>query len=339
MAGRGPRVERLRRRDFIALLGAAAAWPSAVQAQSGTRVRRIGVLMSNAEADPEGQARMAALREGLAEFGWKDGGNLRIEWRWSGDDLKRIETYAAELVSLAPELIVANGSANLRVLRDATQTIPIVFAVVNDPVGQGFITNLARPGGNITGFTFLEYSMVAKALDMLKQVAPSVARVAVMFNPETYPFYDVHLPSVESDAARFSIKVVRAAVASDAEIETTIAQLAREPGGGLLVPPDTYTLVHRATIVAAAARHRVPTIHAYRQSVREGGLMSYGADTLDIFRRAGSYVDRILKGASPGDLPAQAPVKFELVVNLKAAAALGLTFPSHLLALAEEVIE
>jgi putative ABC transport system substrate-binding protein len=329
----------LKRRELLALLGAAAAWPSAAWPQSGGRVRRIGVLMSNAEGDPEGQARRAALKQGLAEFGWKDGGNLRIEWRWSGGDVGRMQTYAAELVSLAPDLIVGNGSANVRALREATQTIPIVFAVVNDPVGQGFIASLARPGGNLTGFTFLEYSMVAKALDMLKQVAPAVARVAVMFNPETYPFYDLHLPSFEHDAGRFAIDIVRAAIGSDDEIEEAVAALARQPGGGLLVPPDTYTLVHRATIIAAAERHRIPAIHSYRQSVREGGLMSYGADTLDIFRRAGSYVDRILKGANPGELPAQSPTKFELVVNLKAAAAIGLTVPSHLLALAEEVIE
>jgi putative ABC transport system substrate-binding protein len=339
MAGRDLRVDQLRRREFLALLGAAAAWPAASRAQAGSRVRRIGVLMSNAEGDPEGQARMAALRQGLAEFGWKDGGNLRIEWRWSGGDLARIQAYAAELVGLAPDLIIGNGSPNLRALRDATQTIPIVFAVVNDPVGQGLIANLARPGGNITGFTFLEYSMVAKALDMLKQVAPAIKRVAVMFNPETYPFYDVHLPSFESDAGRFAIEIVRAAVGSDSEIEQAVAKLTERPGSGLLVPPDTYTLVHRATIIAAAERHRIPAIHAYRQSVREGGLMSYGADTLDIFRRVGSYVDRILKGANPGELPAQSPTKFELVVNLKAAATLGLTVPSHLLALAEEVIE
>jgi putative ABC transport system substrate-binding protein len=181
--------------------------------------------------------------------------------------------------------------------------------------------------------------MVAKALDMLKQVAPTVARVAVMFNPQTYPFYDVHLPAFENDAERFSIEIVRGAVRSEAEIEETVAKLAKRPGGGLLVPPDTYTLVHRTTIVEAAARHRIPAIHSYRQSVREGGLLSYGADTLDIFRRAGSYVDRILKGGNPGDLPAQAPSKFELVVNLKTAAALGLTVPPHLLALADEVIE
>jgi putative ABC transport system substrate-binding protein len=329
----------LRRRDFIALLGTAAAWPLPLLALPAGRVRRIGVLMTSSEGDPEGQARMTALRQGLAELGWKEGGNLRIEWRWSGGDLGRIRGYASELVGLSPDLIVANGSAILLALQQATRTIPIVFAVVNDPVGQGFIASLARPGGNITGFTFLEYSMVAKALDMLKQVAPGVTRLAVMFNPQTYPFYDLFLPSFQNDARRFSVEVTRAAVVSDAEIENSIAGLAAKPGGGLLVPPDTYTLVHRATILKAAAQHRIPAMHSYRQSVREGGLIAYGADTTDIFRRAASYVDRVLKGARTADLPAQAPTKFELTVNLKTAAALGLTFPANLLALADEVIE
>jgi putative ABC transport system substrate-binding protein len=295
--------------------------------------------MSNSEDDPEGQARGAALRQGLAELGWKEGANLHIEWRWSGGDIDRMHTYAAELVGLSPDLIVANSSPVLHALRRATQSIPIVFAVVNDPAGQGFITSLGRPGGNITGFTFLEYSMVAKALEMLKQVAPSLTRVAVMFNPRTYPYYDAHLPSFENDAQRFSIEIVRAAVGSDLEIEETMARLAAQPGSGLLVPPDSYTLVHRATILKAAARHRVPAIHSYRRSVREGGLISYGADTIDIFRRSASYVDRVLKGANPGELPAQAPTKFELAVNLKTAGALGLTVPADLLALADEVIE
>jgi putative ABC transport system substrate-binding protein len=331
--------DRLRRRDFIAFLGAAAAWPLPLGAQPAGRIRRIGVLMSNSADDPEGQTRSAALLQGLAELGWKEGGNLRIEWRWSGGDVERMRTYAAELVGLSPDLIVANSSPVLHALRKATQSIPIVFAVVNDPDGQGFIASRARPGGNITGFTFLEYSMVAKALEMLKQVAPGVARVAVMFNPRTYPYYDAHLPSFETDARKFSIEIVRAAVGSNAEIDETIARLAGQPGGGLLVPPDSYTLVHRATILKAAARHRLPAIHSYRQSVREGGLISYGADTADIFRRSASYVDRILKGAKPGELPAQAPTKFDLAVNLKTAAALGLTVPANLLALADEVIE
>jgi len=340
--GRGHRLQRvceLRRRDFICLLGAAAAWPLPLAAQPPDRVRRVGVLMSNAEGDPEGQARMNALQQALAELGWKDGHNLRVTWRWSGGDVGRIRDYAAELAGLNPDLIIANGTPQVSAVRQQTRAIPMVFVLVNDPVAAGFITNLARPGGNITGFTFLEYSMVAKALEMLKEVAPTVSRVAVMFNPKTYPFYDGHLPSFTEDARKFSMEVVRAAVGSDSEIEETVAGLAARPGSGLLVPPDTYTLAHRATIVKAAALNRLPAMYAYRQSVREGGLISYGADTIDVFRRSATYIDRILRGANPGELPAQAPSKFELVVNLKTAAELGLTVSPTLLAVADEVIE
>ncbi|MFL5268685.1 MAG: ABC transporter substrate-binding protein, partial [Stellaceae bacterium] len=302
----------MKRRDFIALLGAAVAWPLPLAAQPGERMRRVGVLMSNAEGDPEGQARAAALRQGLAELGWKEGGNLRVDWRWSAGDVGRIRDYAAELVGLAPDLLIANGSSNLGAVHQQTRAIPIVFVLVNDPVGQGSIATLARPGGNVTGFTFLEYSVVAKALEMLKQIAPSISRVGIMFNPQTQPFYDRHFPTFTDDARKLSADVIRAAVGSDAEIEAAIGKLAAQPGGGLLVPPDSYTLVHRATIVKSAAAHRLPVAYSYRQSVREGGLVSYGADTIDIFRRSASYVDRILKGANPGELPAQAPTKFEL---------------------------
>lgn len=331
--------KRLKRRDFIALLGAAVAWPLPLAAQPGERMRRVGVLMSNAEGDPEGQARAAALRQGLAELGWKEGGNLRVDWRWSAGDVGRIRDYAAELVGLAPDLLIANGSPNLGAVHQQTRAIPIVFVLVNDPVSQGSIATLARPGGNVTGFTFLEYSVVAKALEMLKQIAPSISRVGIMFNPQTQPFYDGRFPTFTDDARKLSADIIRTAVGSDAEIEAAIGKLAAQPGGGLLVPPDTYTLVHRATIVKSAAAHRLPVAYSYRQSVREGGLVSYGADTIDIFRRSASYVDRILKGANPGELPAQAPTKFELTINLKTAAALGLTIPANLLALADEVIE
>jgi putative tryptophan/tyrosine transport system substrate-binding protein len=329
----------LKRRDFIALLGAAVAWPRALAAQPAERMRRIGVLMSNADGDPEGRARAAALRQGLAELGWKESANLRVDWRWSAGDVRLVRDYAAELVALAPDLLIANGASNLGALHEQTRSIPIVFVVVNDPLGQGVIASLARPGGNVTGFTFLEYSMVSKALEMLKQVAPAVSRVGIMFNPQTQPFYDRHFPTFEGDARKLAVDVVRAAVGSDAEIEAGVAKLGAQPGGGLLVPPDAYTLVHRGTIVKSAAAHRLPVAYSYRQGVREGGLISYGPDTVDIFRRSASYVDRILKGANPGELPAQAPTKFELAVNLKTAAALGLTIPANLLALADEVIE
>jgi putative ABC transport system substrate-binding protein len=328
----------LNRRDFLALLGA-AAWLPGAAAQPAERVRRVGVLMSNAEGDPEGEARMAALRQGLAELGWKEGGNLRVEWRWSAGDVARVRDYAAELVGLAPDLLVANGAANLSAVHQQTRSIPILFVVVNDPLGQGVITSLARPGGNVTGFTFVEYSVVTKALEMLKQIAPALSRVGIMFNPETQPIYDRHFAGFEDDGGKMGVEFARAAVGSDTEIEAMVGKLAAQPGAGLLVPPDAYTLVHRATIMKSAAMHRLPVAYSYRQSVREGGLMSYGPDTTDIFRRSASYVDRILKGANPGELPAQAPAKYELAINLKTASALGLTVPASLLALADEVIE
>jgi putative tryptophan/tyrosine transport system substrate-binding protein len=295
--------------------------------------------MSNAEDDPEGQARADAFRQGLRELGWTDGQNLRIEWRWSGGDVGRIRAYTAELAELAPELVVANGTANLSAVRQVVRAIPIVFVIVNDPVGQGFISSLAHPGGNITGFTFVEYSMLGKSLDLLRQVAPAVGRIAFLFNPDTSPYYERFLPSFEGEARTQSVEVVPARVRSEAEIDAALREFAAGQGGGLIVPSDTYTLANRGLIVTSAARYRIPAIHAYRQSVKEGGLMSYGPETTDIFRRSASYVDRILKGANPAELPAQQPVKFEFSVNLKTAAALGLSVPPTLLALADEVIE
>jgi putative tryptophan/tyrosine transport system substrate-binding protein len=339
---RAPRAPRhgMRRRDFIALAaGIMLAQPLAAHAQRGDRVRRIAVLMSNAEDDPLGQERAAAFRQGLRELGWSDGQNVRIEWRWSAGDAGRIRGYAAEVAELAPELIVANGTANLSAVKQAVGAIPIVFVVVNDPVGQGFIASLAHPGGNITGFTFVEYSMFGKSLDLLRQVAPEARRIAFLFNPETSPYYDRFLPSFEAEARTHAVEVSPARVRSEGEIEAAVRDLAAKPGGGLIVPPDTYTLANRGSIVTAAARYRIAAIHAYRQSVKEGGLMSYGPETADIFRRSASYVDRILKGANAAELPAQAPIKFELTVNLKTAAALGLTVPPTLIALADEVIE
>jgi len=328
----------MKRRDFIRLIGGAAAWPLPLTAQQPERARRIAVLMGVAN-DAEGQARAAALMQGLQELGWREGQNLHIEWRWSGGDVDRVRAYAAELVGFAPDLIIANGSPNLQALKHATQDIPIVFAVVTDPVAQGFISSLARPGGNITGFTFVEYSMFGKSLELLKQVAPGVTRVAFMFNPQTYPYYDRFLPVFEVDARKHAVAVTDAPVRHAAEIEPAIAKLATMPGGGLIVPPDTYTFVHREVIVKSAGQLRIPAIYSYRQMVKEGGLMSYGPDTTEIFRRSASYVDRILKGANPAELPAQAPTKFEFAVNLKTAAKLGLTTPPNVLGLADEVIE
>ena len=330
----------MNRRAFISLLGGAVvAWPLAARAQRGERVRRIAVLMSNVEDDPEAQARTAAFRQGLQELGWSEGQNLHVDWLWSGGDIGRIRGYATEVAALAPDLVVANGAANLSAIKEAIRSIPIVFVVVSDPVGQGFISSLGRPGGNITGFSFVEYSMFGKSLELLRQVAPAVTRVAFMFNPDTVPFYDRFLPSFETEARKHSVEVARARVRNEAEIDGAVAELAAAPGGGLIVPPDTYTLVHRGLIVTSAARHRIPAIYSYRQVVKEGGLMSYGPETADIFRRSASYVDRILKGANPAELPAQAPTKFEFGVNLKTATTLGLLVPPTVLALADEVIE
>jgi putative tryptophan/tyrosine transport system substrate-binding protein len=328
------------RREFIALLGGAAVWPLAAYAQQHPqRIPQIGVLMGVAESDPEGQARIAAFRQGLADLGWADGRNLHLEYRWAAGDVDRIRAYAAELVALAPDVLVGNGTPALRALRDATRSIPIVFVLVNDPVGQGFIANLARPGGNITGFSFLEYSMIGKSLEMLTQIAPKVHRVAIMFNPTTTPHYTAFLRSFETVPPPSPLEIKAAPVVDPTDIERAIAKLGRDPGSGLLVPPDTYTLVHRDLVISSAAQHRLPAIFTYRQFAREGALITYGPETTDIFRRSASYVDRILKGANPGDLPAQAPTKFELAINLRTARMLGLEVPPTLLALADEVIE
>jgi ABC-type uncharacterized transport system substrate-binding protein len=330
----------MKRRKFISLLGAAAAaWPLAARAQQSQKARRIGALMALGEDDPQSAERVASFRQALADLGWSEARNLKIEWRWTRGDIARVREYSAELVRLAPEVILAQGTPNVAALKQATTSIPIVFAVVNDPVAQGFIASMAHPGGNITGFSFLEYSMVGKSLEMLKQVAPDLARVAVMFNPETYPFYDIHLRSFETVARPLSLALTRAPVRTPAEVEHVIAKLGQQRGSALLVTPDPFTVVHRGAIIRAAAEHRVPATYSFRQHVQEGGLMSYGADTNDIFRRSASYIDRILKGARPADLPAQAPVKFELAINAKAAKALGLNVPQTLLATADEVIE
>ena len=329
----------MRRREFIMLIGGAAVWSSAAHAQQVERIRRVGILMALSENDPQGKERVSALRQALADLGWTEGSNLTLDWRWTGGDIARTREYAAELVRLAPEVILANGTPAVAALKQATTSIPIVFAVVNDPVAQGFIASMAHPGGNITGFSFLEYSMIGKSLEMLKQIVPGVARVAVMFNPETYPYYDIHLRSFQTVARPLSIELIGALVRSQADIEQAIATLEHRVDNAVLVPPDPFTLVHRGEIIRASERHAVPAAYCYRQMVREGGLMSYGADPIDIFRRPGSYIDRILKGTNPADLPAQAPAKFELAINLKTAKALGLEVPPSLLALADEVIE
>jgi len=329
----------VKRREFISLLGGAAVWPFAARAQQSDRVQRIGVLMALSEDDPGSQARVAVFRQALAELGWIEGRNLKIEWRWAGGDIARTREYATELVRLAPDLILANGTPNIVALKQATTSIPIVFTVVNDPVAQGLIASMAHPGGNITGFSFLEYSMVGKALNMLKQIAPDTIRVSVMFNPDTYPYYGIHLRSFETVAKVLGLELTGAPVRTPTEIDEAIAKLGRLPGSALLLTPDPFMNVHRGAVIRAAERYSVPASYSFRQHVQEGGLMSYGADGVDIFRRSASYVDRILKGTKAADLPAQAPVKFEMAINLKTAKALRLTVPSTILATADEVIE
>jgi putative tryptophan/tyrosine transport system substrate-binding protein len=330
----------MRRREFITLLGGAAvAWPLMARAQQGQRVRHIGVLLPLAEDDPETQSRVKAFRHGLRDLDWVEGRNIRIDYRFSALDPNQIRQSVAEMVSLAPDMIVANSTPVLAVLRQATSTIPIVFAVVNDPVGQGFVSSLARPGGNITGFSFIEFPMVGKWIGMLKDVSPDVSKVALMFNPETAPYYDVYLRSFEHQPRSVAVEVSAAPVRDAAEIEQVIAKLAHQPGGGLIAASDPFIVFHRDAILQSVKMHRVPAISAYRQFVLEGGLISYGPDASDIFRRAGSYVDRILRGEKPANLPVQSPTKFELVFNRITAKALSFTVRDSFLLLADEVIE
>ena len=328
------------RRKFLATLGGAAvAWPLAARAQQGERMRRIGILLGISENDLEAQSRVAAFRKGLRDLGWIEGRNVQINYRFAAADLNRVKTYAAELVKWAPDVLLANSTPVLTALRQVTTSIPIVFAVVNDPVGQGLISSLARPGGNITGFTFVEFTMVGKWLEMLKEMSPDIVRAFLIFNPQTSPYYDVYLRSFETLQRSASVEVTAAPIRDAAEIEASIAKLDHYGTTGVIVAPDTFTLVNRETIMRSAHERRLPVIWSYRQMVVEGGLISYGPDTADIFRRSASYVDRILKGEKPADLPAQSPTKFELAINLKTAKALRLTVPQTLLALADEVIE
>lgn len=301
--------------------------------------RRIGALMATLANDAEGQARAAALVQGLGALNWHEGGNLRIDWRWTGAGPALYGRYAAELVALRPEVILAMGSTAVETLRRQTSTIPIMFVNVNDPVGQGLVDSLTHPGANITGFSNYDPPMVGKWLGMLTQITPRVARLGVLFNPATAPYAGLMLRAIEDAAPSFAMAVRAAPCRDDAEIAATIAGLAREERGGLLVMPDPFTLVHRDAIVALAARHRLPAVYPYRFFAAVGGLMSYGIDQDDLFLRAAAYVDRILKGAKPGDLPVQRPTKFELVINLKTAKALGITIAPSLLSLADAVIE
>jgi putative ABC transport system substrate-binding protein len=331
----------MRRRDFIRVIGGAAVLrPFAARAQQAGVVRRVGMLSSLAESDAESQALVAALHQALAEFGWVDGRNLRIDHRWAAGDPRRLTAFAKELLGLQPDVVVGHTTPSVIALRNDTETIPIVFVQISDPIGTGFITNLARPGGNITGFTNFESSMGGKWVEILKEIAPGVTRIALLFNPETAPYVTSYYQGpFEAAAPLFGVQPSVNPVHNDLEVESAITVLGREPGGGLIVMPDGFNIVHRERIIALAARHKLPVIYPYRFAVTEGGLVSYGTDVTDLFRRAASYVDRILRGTKPADLPVQAPVKFELVINLKTAKALGLTVPMTLQAGADEVIE
>jgi putative tryptophan/tyrosine transport system substrate-binding protein len=328
----------MRRREFITLLGGLAAWPLVAHAQP-ERMRRLGVLSNMGESDSEAQAYVAALRQGLQVLGWAEGRNLRIDRRWATGIPGRLQTLANELVGLQPDVLVAHTTLPTIALKKETQTIPIVFVQVTDPIGTGFIANLAHPGGNITGFTSFESSMSGKWVEMLKEIAPSVVRVGLIFNPETAPYVTRYFQQPFEAAARsFAAQPIINPVRNELEIESAMAALGREPGGGLVVMPDSFNQVHHARFISMAARYSLPTIYPWKYTVAEGGLLSYGDDQADLFRRAAAYVDRILKGMKPFELPVQAPTKFELSVNLKTAKALGLTIPPTLLATADEVI-
>jgi putative ABC transport system substrate-binding protein len=302
-------------------------------------VRRIGVLMGVARDEPEGQARIRALREGLEKLGWVDGHNLRIEERWADGGIDSVRAYTAEIVKLSPDLIVANGTPFVEALHQATRSIPIVFVLSNDPVGLGHVASLAKPGGNITGFIFMELSLIGKWLEILKQAAPGVTRSTLVFNPDTTPYYLPYLNSIEATPSSLPLALKGAPIRDAAELETLIQSIAREPGGSLISPAGPFNVIHDRTIAQLVERLRLPAISIYRQFAVDGGLMAYGPESADVFRRSAEYIDRILKGESPADLPVQAPTKFSFVINLKAAKLLGLTPPPTLLALADEVIE
>jgi putative tryptophan/tyrosine transport system substrate-binding protein len=330
---------RVRRREFITLLGSAAVWPLAAHAQSD-RVRRIGVMIGGTgEHDMQSRAWIAAFQQGLKDLGWIEGRNLRIDYRWPAGDLDRARMSANELVALQPDAILAGNTPSVIALLRETHTIPIVFTNVSDPVGSGLIGSLAHPGGNVTGLTAFASSLGGKWLQLLKELAPGTERVAVIFNPDTAPFYPSYVSSIEGAAPAFSVRPVSGPVRDVRDIEDVISKQGREPGGSIIALPDSFTNAHRALMILSMAKFRVPAIYALRDQAADGGLISYGPDSTDLYRRAASYVDRILRGTNPGDLPVQQPTKYELVINLQTAKALDITVPLTLQASAEEVIE
>jgi putative ABC transport system substrate-binding protein len=326
------------RRELIAALGGAAAWPLATRAQQPERMRRIGVLVNLAEHDPEGQARVGAFRDGLQQLGWTVGRNVRIDTRSGGADADRARRYAAELLALGPDVILAVGAPTVLALQQATSTVPIVFVNVIDPVGAGFVESLARPGGNSTGFINFEFGISGKWLELLKEIAPRVTRVAVL-RDLGLAAGSGQLGAIQAVAPSFGVELSPVGVRDAGDIERAVTAFARASSGGLIVTPSGLAALHREMIIALAARHRLPAVYGFRFYVTSGGLMSYGPDAIDQSRRAAGYVDRILKGEKPGDLPVQTPTKYELVINLKTAKALGLEVPPTLLSRADEVIE
>jgi putative ABC transport system substrate-binding protein len=329
----------IRRRDFITLLGgAAAAWPLAARAQQGGPMRRVGVLVGGAETDPEIQARLTAFRQGLERLGWSENRNVRIDFRYAQASVERAPALAKELVALRPDVILADTTPIAAGLQRESQIIPIVFVQVADPIGAGFVTSLARPGGNLTGFLLFEGSITGKWLAMLKEMAPRVARAAFVANPKTGA-YDYFLRAAQALAPSLAMEIVPSPVETADDIERTIKSFASAPDSGLFLPPDSTTALHRELIITLAARHRLPAVYTGRFWVAAGGLMSYDTNRIDVLRQAATYVDRILRGDKPSDLPVQTPIKYETVLNLKTAKALGLAVPPGLLVAADEVIE
>jgi ABC-type uncharacterized transport system substrate-binding protein len=329
----------MRRREFITVLGGAVTWPLAARAQQSERMRRLGILMASAESDQHYQTDLAVFREGLQKRGWVDGRNIRIEVRWAGLDTEAMQRLAKELIAMQPDLILSHDTPTTATLLQQTQTIPIVFATVTDPVGSGFVANLARPGSNATGFATMEGSLGGKWVELLKEITQRVSRVALLFNPTTAPYAEYVLNPFSAAAASFGMQAGAIHVRDVSELEALIAALAREPNAGLIVLNEDFTIAHRAEIVSLANRYRLPAVYPFRFFAELGGLLSYGVDLTDNFRRAAIYADRILKGEKPSELPVQAPVKFDLVINLKTAKMLGLDVPPLLQQRANEVIE
>jgi putative ABC transport system substrate-binding protein len=329
----------MRRREFITLLGGAAAWPIAARGQQNERVRRIGVLLPYAREDSIANSGVAEFLHAFEAFGWTQGRNVEIDFRWADGSFERMQALARELVSLQPDVILAsNGAPSARAVAQATNVIPIVFTAVSDPVALGLVESLTHPGGNLTGFSLYESSLGSKWVEGLKRIAPEVRRVALMFNPET-SVPALYFAAIESAAAKLALELSQNPVVNPAAIQAAMEDLSRRPGGGLLLLPDTFLIAHREMIVEWAASYRLPAVYPIGEFTAAGGLMSYGVDLQDVNRRAAAYVDRILRGAKPADLPVQQPIKFELVINLRAAKAIGLTVPDSLIALADQVLE